>query len=252
MKKFYSLVAAVVFAVTVNAQTTIFSATFDDVNGTGGNDGLWGGGIATGTIPASYGTAGWAFTSASGAKQAIKAGTGSNQGSVTTPALSNLSGNATLTFRAGAWDGSSEKVVLNVAITGGGTLDKATVTLVKGAFTEYTVAITSGTATSKLVFSGNGGNSRFFIDDIVVTAVTQAVGDVNATNANLVKNTVVSNNILFAAKADVQIVSMNGQVVKSASVNENTTLDVASLAKGTYIVTGTVNGKAVSQKIIKK
>ena len=66
------------------------------------------------------------------------------------------------------------------------------------------------------------------------------------------KNNVVDNNILFSAKADVKVISMNGQVVKSASVNENTTLDVASLAKGMYIVTGTVNGQAVSQKIIKK
>ncbi|MCP2039273.1 T9SS type A sorting domain-containing protein [Chryseobacterium sp. HSC-36S06] len=252
MKKFYSLVAAVVLAVTVNAQATIFSATFDDVNGTGGNDGLWSGSIATATIPASYGTAGWAFVSAGGANQAIKAGSGSSAGSVTTPALSLLNGVATLTFRAGAWNGSSEKLVLNVAITGGGSLSVSSVTLVKGAFNEYTVDITAGTANSKLVFSGNGGNSRFFIDDIVVVAPTQAVGDVNATKANLVKNTVVSNNILFAAKADVQIVSMNGQVVKSASVNENTSLDVTSLAKGTYIVTGMVNGKAVSQKIIKK
>ena len=46
MKKFYSLVAAVVLAVTVNAQATIFSADFNDVSGTGGNDGLWGGQIA--------------------------------------------------------------------------------------------------------------------------------------------------------------------------------------------------------------
>lgn len=252
MKKIYSLFAAVVLAVTVNAQTTIFSATFDDVNGTGGNDGLWSGSIASSTIPSSYGTAGWSFVSAGGAKQAIKAGSGSSQGSVTTPALADLSGNATLTFRAGAWDGASEKLILNIAITGGGSLSVSSVTLVKGAFTGYTVDITGGTASSKLVFSGVGGNSRFFIDDIVVKAPTQAVGDVNAMKASLVKNTVVANAILFSAKADVQIVSMNGQVVKSASVNENSALDVTSLAKGMYIVTGTVNGNAVSQKIIKK
>ena len=79
-----------------------------------------------------------------------------------------------------------------------------------------------------------------------------AVGNVNAAKVNLVKNTVVDNNILFSAKADVKVISMNGQVVKSASVNENTSLNVADLAKGMYIVTGTVNGKAVSEKIIKK
>ena len=45
---------------------------------------------------------------------------------------------------------------------------------------------------------------------------------------------------------------MNGQVVKSASVSENKSLEVADLASGMYIVTGTVEGQAVSTKIIKK
>ena len=57
---------------------------------------------------------------------------------------------------------------------------------------------------------------------------------------------------MFNAKADIQILNMNGQVVKTASVNENTSLEVSSLAKGMYVVTANVNGKAVSQKIIKK
>lgn len=75
-----------------------------------------------------------------------------------------------------------------------------------------------------------------------------AVGDVNATKVNLVKNTVVEKNILFAAKADVQILNINGHVVKTASVNENTSLDVTSLAKGMYVVTATVNGKQFLRK----
>ena len=45
---------------------------------------------------------------------------------------------------------------------------------------------------------------------------------------------------------------MNGQVVKSATVAEGTSMNVSSLTPGMYIVTGSVNGKAVSQKIIKK
>ena len=81
---------------------------------------------------------------------------------------------------------------------------------------------------------------------------TLAVVDANATKTNLVKNTVVGNNIMFAIEAEVQILNMNGQVVRTATVNENTSLDVASLAKGMYVVTATVNGKAVSQKVIKK
>lgn len=82
-------------------------------------------------------------------------------------------------------------------------------------------------------------------------ALSMAVSDVNSAKINLVKNTYVGNAIVFGAKANVQIVNVNGQVVKTAAVSENTTLDVSNLSKGMYIVTGDVNGQKVSQKIIK-
>ncbi len=250
MKKFYSLFAAVILAASFNAQTTVFSADFNDVTGTGGNDNLWSGSAAGSGANA---PAGWNYANMYSGDECLKGGTGSKAGSITTPALTNLMGVATLTFRAGAWDGSSEKLTLNLSMTGGGTLDKSTITMTKGAFSTFTVEITGGTATSKLVFAAAAASSnRFFIDDILVTAPTQAVGDVNATKVNFVKNTVVANTIMFAAKADVQILNMNGQVVKTASVSENTSLDVATLPKGIYIVKGLVNGKVVSQKIMKK
>ncbi|MCZ2082953.1 MAG: lamin tail domain-containing protein [Flavobacteriales bacterium] len=78
-----------------------------------------------------------------------------------------------------------------------------------------------------------------------------AVTDVNGVKINLVKNTNVNNTIVFGAKANVQILNVNGQVVKTASVVENTNLDVSSLAKGMYIISADVNGQKVSQKIIK-
>jgi len=78
-----------------------------------------------------------------------------------------------------------------------------------------------------------------------------AVSDVNGVKINLVKNTNVNNTIVFGAKANVQIVNANGQVVKAASVSENTNLDVSSLPKGMYIISADVNGQKVSQKIIK-
>ena len=250
MKKIYSLFAAVILAASVNAQTTVFSANFDDVTGTGGTDGLWSGSAASSAATA---PTGWIYSNMYSGNKCLKGGAGSKLGSITTPELTELSGNATLTFQAGAWDGSSEKLTLNVSIIGGGSLNVTSVNLVKGQFTTYTVEITGGTSSSKLVFAAAAAaNNRFFIDEILVTAPTQAVVDVNATKLNLVKNTVVANAIMFATKADVQILNMNGQVVKTASVNENTSLDVATLAKGMYVVTATVNGKAVSQKIMKK
>ncbi len=78
-----------------------------------------------------------------------------------------------------------------------------------------------------------------------------AVTDIYGTGVKLVKNTNVNNTIVFGAKANVQIVNANGQVVKTAAVSENSNLDVSSLAKGMYIVTAEVNGQKVSQKIIK-
>ncbi|WP_126652276.1 lamin tail domain-containing protein [Chryseobacterium aureum] len=70
---------------------------------------------------------------------------------------------------------------------------------------------------------------------------------------SFVKNSFVKNNeIVFGADVkDVKVFNMFGQIVKEASVKENGTVNVAELAKGNYIVTGTVNNQPVSQKVLK-
>ena len=78
-----------------------------------------------------------------------------------------------------------------------------------------------------------------------------AVSDVNGVKINLVKNSNFTNTLVFGAKANVQIISANGQVVKSASVTDNARLDVSSLPKGMYIISAEVNGQKVSQKVMK-
>lgn len=80
------------------------------------------------------------------------------------------------------------------------------------------------------------------------------VSDVKSVKTlNFVRNTFVKNNeITFGADVkDVKVFNMFGQLVKEASVKANGTVNVAELAKGNYIVTGTVNNEAVSQKILK-
>lgn len=85
-----------------------------------------------------------------------------------------------------------------------------------------------------------------------VLADVLGVSDVSNLNSNFVRNTMVNDEISFGTKSDVKVYNMNGQVVKSASVSANKNLNVAELQNGMYIVTGTVNGTPVSQKILKK
>ena len=99
------------------------------------------------------------------------------------------------------------------------------------------------------------GKYNLLIDDIYGHSSEETLSTIDfatAKNSMLVKNTQVADQLVFANEADVKIINMNGQVVKSAKVAEGTSLNVSSLAPGLYVVTGSVNGKAVSQKIIKK
>ncbi len=113
MKKLYSLFLLLALSFGLSAQ--VFSANFDDVTGTGGNDGSWNGTIASGE-QSTYTTGGtWTLTRGYKGDKCLKMGTGSGQGILTTPALANLNGNATLTFRAGAWNATNEKTELLLA-----------------------------------------------------------------------------------------------------------------------------------------
>lgn len=88
--------------------------------------------------------------------------------------------------------------------------------------------------------------------NISTTLQTLAAKDFSKSKINLVKNTMVKDVVTFGAKAQVKIVNMNGQIIKSASVDNGASLDVSSLSKGVYIIKGEVNGETVSQKIIKQ
>ena len=144
---------------------TIFSETFDSCTGKGGNDTEgWSGDIASATLNLT----GWSCASGSAANGCAKFGTGSKQGSAETPAIS-LTGAAILTFKAAAWNGSSEGTTLNVSATGA-TLDMTSVTLTKGSWNTYTVAITNASGSVKVKFEAkNASSNRFFLDDVVVS-----------------------------------------------------------------------------------
>ena len=98
----------------------------------------------------------------------------------------------------------------------------------------------------------NNNVADFTIGTPTPTNSTLGVSDVINVKSNFVQNTFVADEIKFGAKSDVKIYNMNGQVVKAASVSEFRALDASDLQPGMYIVTGSVEGQPVSQKILKK
>lgn len=141
--------------------------------------------------------------------------------------------------------------------TSNSNLQTATISVNGGPAVSTTVAGT-GVAPASIagVLLRQGASSgNLLIDNINVTtydATVLAVSDLNGAKARFIKNSLVDNTIEFTAKANVKIYSVSGQLVRSAAVNNGTSLDVSSLAKGVYVVTGDLEGKSVSQKIIKK
>lgn len=150
--------------------------SFDGSNSTGGNDGKWNGSIGgTFTDGTSSDNTGWSLTSGNAANKCIKVGAGSTQGSATTPTLTGLTGTLTLKFRAAAWVSDTEQTTLNISTSNGTfsttSTSSATVTLVKGAWTDYTLTINSVTSAPQITFQGyQANNSRFFIDYVCVKA----------------------------------------------------------------------------------
>ena len=206
------------------AGTQIFYESFDTENGTGGNDGTWSGDIAKNSKVNTT----WTFENEGGAYQCIKLGSGSKKGSATTPALTQLSGDATLSFKAAAWNGSNENTTLTLSISGGGTLTSTSVTTVKGAWNTYEVQIKDGTPSSTITFAAAiASNNRFFLDEVKITTS----GSYNYTTSPSCGPTMVAKENVWGTSANGQSVKVNVPIgvkmfegkatVTGTSTNEN-------------------------------
>ena len=157
-----------------------FYESFDQCEGTGGNDNKWNQQIANATFAPDH--EGWTAEGdkSYGADKCAKFGTspqgnGAVAGSATTPAIA-LNGTATLTFKAGAWDGKSDGTTLSLSVKGG-SIDKNSVTLTKGSFGDYEATVT-GNGTVKITFAIDKG--RFFLDEVKVKSNATAIKTVEA------------------------------------------------------------------------
>lgn len=123
------------------------------------------------------------------------------------------------------------------------------------AWTQHSVTVTAptGVTTFQLAVRAYNNATVAAFDDFSVTSGTLAVGEVLPSKYRMIKNAFVKNEeITFGADVkDVKVYTLTGQLVKTGSVKEGSSLNVAELQKGNYIVTGTVNNQAVSQKILK-
>ena len=268
MKKIFTIVS-VALAVSVSAQTNLFKGS-DFNNWTDFTDGVTASGYSVNAIATSSPTGGV------GGSGALLLGnnTGTNNAYVfTSGADFNIAGAKYITIKV---KGTSGGVSFNLGEVGSG---KTGVTYNVPAGTTSDVTLTNSGSTNDYKGSINAANwitikldlagvdivnnkvfslkiqksstNALYVDDIQSDA-SLAVIDTNKSKTTLVRNTKVTNEINFGEKANVKIYSVTGELVKSASVEKNTSLNVSSLPKGIYVVTGEVNGQSVSQKIVKE
>lgn len=108
---------------------------------------------------------------------------------------------------------------------------------------------------SRITGDTNNNSVDFTVALASPQAGTLAVNDIysNTPRYTFIKNSMVKDDeIIFGAEVkDIKVYTLSGQLVKTSSVKNNGTLNVSELAKGNYIITGTVNNQPVSQKILK-
>lgn len=261
MKKIYSFFACVVFAATMFAQT----ATLTITNASIGGAAVMGNGAYNGGAERSWSTSGISL----GGK-AITSNQNNSPAGSTAGTNIQMQASAGVIYNTTALPGK----ILSVTINFVGTAQNSTFSggstgrLVNATAADYTVtggtavgsasstgwATTDFTGTNYTYFAIKRGSGTSYITsiDIVYENASLAVTDVSKAKNNFIKNTLVNDEISFGTKSDVKVYNLNGQVVKQASVSENKNLDASDLKEGMYIVTGIVNGEAVSQKILKK
>ena len=147
----------------VEEDKVFFYESFDKTSGTGGNDDKWSGTIASSNIQ--YDNIGWSATNPGGGNACVKLGSGSKQGSITTPALGITSASATFGFKAGAWRGDTKKITLSAS--GNATISPNSFDLENEAWTDYSCTISGADATTKITIKAyQTSDNRFFLDEV--------------------------------------------------------------------------------------
>ncbi len=189
--------------------STMLYESFNKCTGTGGNDDKFSGNIAVATASKdNYDVVGWTSTSTIyEANKCVRLGKSGTAGNITSPSFA-VNGSAILTFKAARWDGSKDGTNLKLSVSNG-TLSQSSVTMTRGAWTDYDVKITA-TGNVKVTFTA--GSGRFFLDEVKVTdASTSGIREIEGSRSSSIvayytlggiQVTVPSSGIYLARYAD--------------------------------------------------
>lgn len=162
----------------VEEDKVFFYESFDKTSGSGGNDDKWSGNIALSNTQ--YDNIGWNATNDGGGNACVKLGTGSKQGSITTPALGVTSGSATLWFKAGAWDGDLNKITLSAS--GSAMISPNSFDLGNAAWSDCYCTISGADETTKITIKASqASKNRFFLDEVYVYTGKKPIVKANQT-----------------------------------------------------------------------
>jgi len=245
MKKFYSLLATIVVAAAMSAQG---SESFTNLTATTNS-------YTAGSYAGDNGIT-WTYTAAR------KVATTNNVTGI------SIGFSDTGTRKVSANSGANGVGILNYKVrsyfTGGVAADRTMEVYVNGIKQEtFTLAAMNTTYSRSLPVNSTGnvviefrstGSKQIVLDDVSWTeaSITLGVSDIKSNKNLFVKNTFANEEIFFNGKSDIKIYNANGTMVKAASVSDSKSLNILELPKGMYIITGIVDGKNVSEKIIKK
>ena len=234
------------------AQKVLFEETFDKCAGEGGNDGKWNN--LSQDVTLTTVNEGWTFVKGNGASKCARFGSSGSLGSATTPAL-GFEGDATLTFKAGAWNANKEKTTLKISIAAGnGSLSQTSVEMTKGKWQNYTITITGASIDTKIKFEGyTTKNSRFFLDEVKITQASSGGSEeTTKKNPKLAYNP-SSCTVIVGETPELPTLSnpegVEGIVYASsntdvATVNETTGAVTLTGAVGTTVISATFEGNA--------
>lgn len=239
MKKYFLMIAAIIMAGGIRAQMTPiyyegFSKCYDEEDEhygyTGGNDGQWGGDIAT-AIVVYQDAPEWDLDYCNGAYQCLKVGTSTKQGSATTPKI-GCEGEAVLSFRAAPWEGDS---IMMVLISGGTAQDPTSFELKKHQWTDITIRIADITDSIQVTFTSYSKH-RFFIDEVYVRPADPTVGVIRVPSGTTVDFGYVGYNYTSSSRTVVvEGANLTGNITATL---ENGETSLFALSSSTLPATG--------------